>query len=184
MEISEAQREVRQVYAGGFPGLLLSSVVWFISSMYGSWVSWQAAMWALVIGGLFIFFALEILLRVIGHPPAITRANPLNSLMLQLVILLPLMLPLVVIAFLYRADCLYPAFMIALGAHFLPFMFLFGMWQFGALDILFALSAMVFGMTDADHFVVAGWFGAVVQLLFAMTLPAAVRDEYRRAGKT
>lgn len=183
MEISEAQREVRQVYVGGFPGLLLSSTVWFVSAMLGSWVSWQAAMCALVIGGPLIFLALEILLRVIGHRPELGRANPLNSLVLQLVFLLPLLLPLVVAAFLFNADWLYPAFMIALGAHFLPFMFLFGMWQFGALGILFALSAIVFGMSDADHFVVAGWFGAVVQLLFALTLLAAIRDENRRAGK-
>lgn len=182
MEISEAQREVRQVYVGGFPGLMISSLVWFISAMLGSWVSWRAAMWALVIGGPFIFFLLELLLRVIGHRRGLTDENSLNSLMLQLVFLLPILLPLVVIAFLYRADWLYPAFMIALGAHFLPFMFLFGMWQFGALGIVFALAAIVFGMSDADHFVMAGWFGASVQLLFAMTLLVAIRDENRRAG--
>lgn len=180
MEISEAQRDVRRVYVGGFPGLLVSSAVWFISAILGSWVSWQAAMWTLVIGGPFIFFSLEILLRVVGHHTSLSQDNPLNSLVLQLAFLLPMLLPLVVIVFLCRDDWLYPAFMMVLGAHFLPFMFLFGMWQFGALGILFAFSAAVFGLSDAEHFVVSGWYGAIVQLLFAMAMLSAIRSENRR----
>ncbi|MBW3567625.1 MAG: hypothetical protein KY410_06670 [Proteobacteria bacterium] len=177
MEISEAQRDVRRVYAGGFPGLLISSLAWLISSSLGTWVSWHAAMLALVVGGPFIFFALEILLRVIDHQAELRRNNPLNSLMLQLVFLLPILLPLVVVAFMHRADWLYPAFMLALGAHFLPFMFLFGMWQFGVLGLLFAGSALVFGMSGAEHFVIAGWYGAIVQLLFALSALSAIRAE-------
>jgi len=180
MEISEAQREVRQVYAGGFPGLLISSLVWFASSVLGSWVSWRAAMWTLVIGGPSIFLGLEILLRVIGHRPGLRQDNPLNPLVLQLVFLLPILLPLVIAAFLHRADWLYPAFMIALGAHFLPFMFLFGLWQFGALGIVFAGSAIALGMSGNEHFAIAGWYGALVQLLFALMLLNAVRHENRK----
>lgn len=181
MDIASAQAEVRRVYSGGFPGLLISSAVWFASAVLGTWWSWPAAMWSLVIGGAFIFLCLELFLRLIGHNPALSPQNPLNPLTFQLVALLPLLLPLVVAAFLHRAEWLYPAFMIALGAHFLPFMFLFGMWQFGALGMLMALSGLVFGLADKDSFVVAGWYGAVVQLLFAFMALSVVRGDRWKA---
>lgn len=177
MDVAAAQAEVRRVYAGGFPGLLLSSVVWLVSATLGTWWSWSAAMWSLVLGGAFIFLALELFLRFIGHNPALNPQNPLNPLTFQLVALLPMLLPLVVAAFVSRPDWLYPAFMMALGAHFLPFMFLFGLWQFGALGMLLAFSGVAFGFAPGESFVVAGWYGAVVQSLFAFMALSAVRDE-------
>ncbi|HEX6930404.1 MAG TPA: hypothetical protein VF267_14200 [Gammaproteobacteria bacterium] len=177
MQIDAAQREVRRVYAGGFPGLAISACVWLIAAALGTWVSWQVAMWTLVIGGALIFFTLELLMRAVGHDPALSRDNPLNGLTLQLAFLLPLLLPLVLAAFQHRADWLFPAFMVALGAHFLPFMFLFGMWQFGALGVVMALSGVVFGFAPEESFVIAGWYGGVVQLLFALIALNAIRHE-------
>lgn len=180
MDLETAQRDVRQRYVGGFPGLLISSVVWFVSASLATWTSWQAAMWALVVGGAFVFFGLETFLRLAGRDPSLDRHNPLNPLALQVAMLLPLLLPLIAAAFAYRADWLYPAFMVALGAHFLPFMFLFGMWQFGALGLVMAGSGIAFGLAGADHPAVAGWFGGAVQLLFGFIGLAAVRAEARK----
>lgn len=178
MQIEDAQREVRKVYSGGFPGLAISACVWFASAALGSWVSWQAAMWMLIIGGAFIFFCLEMLIHAIGRRPSLSPDNALNPLTLQLAFLLPLLLPLITGAFLARNDWLYPAFMVALGAHFLPFSFLFGMWQFAALGLLMGVSGMVFGLASTESFVVAGWYGAVVQLLFAFLCLEAARREH------
>ncbi|HEX6929610.1 MAG TPA: hypothetical protein VF267_10190, partial [Gammaproteobacteria bacterium] len=59
MNIEQAQREVRRVYACGFPGLLISSLVWFLSAILGTYLSWTAAMWTLIVGGACIFPCLE-----------------------------------------------------------------------------------------------------------------------------
>lgn len=177
MHIADAQREVRLAYMGGGPGLLISSAVWFLAAAGGSWLSWNAAMWILLVGGALIFFLLELLLRLAGHRPERSQENSLNPLTLQLAILMPLMLPLIVAAFWYRADWLFPAFMAALGAHFLPFMFLFGNWQFGVLGVLLSVSALVFGLEPHESFVVAGWYGGTVQLLFGLIAWSAWRRE-------
>lgn len=182
MEVEAAQREVRRVYAGGFPGLVISGSVWLVAAALGTWLSWQAAMWALVVGGASVFFLLELLLRTVGHDPGLDRDNPLSGLTLQLAFLLPLLLPLILAAFQHRDDWLFPAFMIALGAHFLPFMFLFGMWEFGALGMVMALSGVVFGFVPGESFVVAGWYGAAVQLLFGFIALGVVRREQGSAS--
>ncbi len=182
MDIGAAQRDVRRVYSGGFPGLLISACVWLLSAVLGTWVSWQAAMWTLVLGGAFIFFSLEGFVRLLGRDPSLSADNPLNPLTLQLAFLLPMLLPLIVATFLLRADWLYPAFMVALGAHFLPFMFLFGMWQFGALGLLLTFSGLAFGLAPDEGFMVAGWYGAIVQALFAFMALSAVRREVSGAA--
>ena len=63
---------------------------------------------------------------------------------------------------------------------FLPF--LFGMWQFGALGLVFAVSGLVYGSGSAEHFVIAGWYGAIVQLLFALPGLNAIPAENCRAA--
>lgn len=183
MDIAAAQHEVRRTYAGGFPGLLISACVWLLAAALGSWLSWRAAMFTLLIGGAFIFFVLEAFLRLIGHNVALSPDNQLNPLTLQLAFLLPMLLPLIIAAFHCRDDWLFPAFMVALGAHFLPFMFLFGMWQFGALGLLLGFAGLAFGLAPAEPFVVAGWVGGIVQLLFAFMLLSAVRREQGEAGR-
>lgn len=177
MQLAEAQRDVREVYLAGLPGLSISALVWFASAALGTWRSWSAAMWMLVVGGALIFVALEALVRVMHRNPALDGNNPLNPLMLQTTFLLPLLLPLIAATFQWRPDWLYPAFMIALAAHFLPFMFLFGMWHFGALGMVLFASALVFGFSGAEHFTVAGWYGGVVQLLFGFVGYEQLRRE-------
>lgn len=180
MNLVDAQREVREVFIGGFPGQFISGLVWLLSVSLGAWVSWQAAMWTLVLGGIFIFFALEAVSRLLGRKPSLSADNPLNPLLMQVAFTLPLMLPLVAAAFHGRPDWLYPAFMIALGVHYLPFMFLFGMWQFGLLGIVLVASGIILGIGMPASFLVAGWFGALVQLVFAFICLDAFARERRR----
>lgn len=182
MSIEAAQREVRSTYMGGFPGQFVSGVVWLISAFLGWWLSWSAARWALIIGGVFIFLLLEGAVRLNGRKPSLSPENPLNPLAMQIAFTLPLMLPLIVAAFMMRPDWLYPAFMVALGVHYLPFMFLFGMWQFGGLSLVLVGSGIVFGFAGTNQFVVAGWYGAAVQLVFAFICFSAYRQEQNISG--
>ncbi len=52
-----------------------------------------------------------------------------NALGMQAAFTLPLSLPVVLAIAAVRPRWFYPAFMILLGAHYLPFVFMYGMWQ-------------------------------------------------------
>jgi len=67
MDIQDAQREVRSVYIGGFWGQLVSSVIWLVSAMVGTWVTPRASILTVVIGGFFIFPLTQMLLRLSGR---------------------------------------------------------------------------------------------------------------------
>jgi hypothetical protein len=76
-------------------------------------------------------------------------------------------LPLVFAATAYRQNWFYPAFMIALGSHYLPFIFLYGMWQFGVLAVLLIGSGLLIGMYLPSIFSLGAWSTALMLLVFA-----------------
>jgi hypothetical protein len=55
VNISDAQRDVRSVFLGGFPGQLVSSLVCLLSAVLATWLSPKSAIIALFVGGFFIF---------------------------------------------------------------------------------------------------------------------------------
>src|SRR5436190_5318337 len=130
MNVTEAQREVRTVYVGGFYGQLVSGAIWLVSAGLTTWVSPRAGILALVFGGMFIFPITQLLLRASGRPASLSSGNPFRELAMEIAFLVPLLLPLVGAATLHRAAWFYPAMMIVVGAHYLPFSFLYGMRQF------------------------------------------------------
>lgn len=91
----------------------------------------------------------------------------MNGLAIQVAFILPLTLPLVFAATAYHHSWFYPAFMIALGAHYLPFIFLYGMPEFGVLAGLLIASGFVIGLYLPVAPSFGGWLTAVMLLIFA-----------------
>jgi len=168
MEIAAAQRDVRRVFVGGFPGQVVSSGVWFLSAATATWYSPDTAILVLFVGGTFIFPLTQLLLRIMRRPASLPKGHPMNSLGRQVAFTLPCNFPLVFAATIHHRYWFYPAFMIAVGAHYLPFMFMYGMWQFGALAAVLVASGVVIGMYLPTVFSLGGWFTAAALLVFAI----------------
>jgi hypothetical protein len=117
--------------------------------------------------GIFIFPMTQLLLRLMARPASLPKGHPMNALAMQVAFVLPLTLPLVFAATAYRENWFYPAFMIALGSHYLPFIFLYGMWQFGVLAAFLIGSGLLIGMYLPSIFSLGGWSTAVMLLVFA-----------------
>ena len=167
MDIENAQREVRSVYIGGFVGQLVSSVIWLLSAALGTWVTPKASILAVVIGGFFIFVLTQMLLRLSGRRTRVSRENPFHWLGMQVAFVLPLSMLLLVPVGYYRLNWFFPALMILLGAHYLPFATLYGMRMFlflaGILVAAGVLSAHYYSRTFSP----GGWIGGLVLFVFA-----------------
>lgn len=125
-------------------GQLVSAVLWGISAGLAKWGSRGQAMVFLVAAGMFIFPLTQLGLRMIGRPGRVSRENTLYSLGAQVAFVLPLSLPVVGAAALHRLDWFFPAFMVVPGAHYLPYVFLYGMRMFAVLAaVLWALGLML-----------------------------------------
>jgi hypothetical protein len=165
MTIAEAQRDVRNVYLGGSVGQAVSATVWLVSSVCATWVGARAAIIALVLGGTVIFPLLTLVLKLAGRPSSLPTGHPMNGLATQTAFVIPFAYPVIGAAALHNVNWFYPAFMVVVGAHYLPFTFLYGMWQFVVLAVAMVTAAVVVGLQASQSFATGGWVATV--LLFA-----------------
>jgi len=177
MDVRDAQREVRTTFRGGCMGQLVSGMLWLVSAALATWGTPRQAILLLVVGGFFIFPLTQLGLRLTGGPSALRPDNPLGGLGMQVAFVLPLTLPVVGGAALYRLEWFYPAFMIVLGAHYLPFVFLYGMRLFAVLGALLVGLGVAIGLHARNSFALGAWVTAGVLLLFALLGRASVGRE-------
>lgn len=175
MTIAEAQREVRLRFVGGFYGQLVSGLLWLVSAALATWSSPRAAITTLVVGGFFIFPLTELLIRVGGGSRALSAENALHHLGMQVAFVLPLSMPLLLPVGLYRLSWFYPAMMILLGAHYLPFVFLYGMRMFAVLTGLLVGGGILIALYLSNSFSIGAWFTGAVLLAFAVVGRAIAR---------
>lgn len=168
MGITEAQREMRSAFLGGFMGQMVSAILWGVAAGLATWGDIRHAIAFLLISGVFIFPLTQFGLRLIGRPGKVSADNSLYALGAQVAFVLPLSLPVVGAAALYRLDWFFPAFMVVLGAHYVPFAFLYGMRLFGALAAVLWVAGLALALWIEAPFATGAWLTAVVLTAFAI----------------
>jgi hypothetical protein len=168
MHISDAQREIRTHFIGGSYGQLVSAVLWLTSSALATWKSPGTAMAFLIVAGMFIFPLTQLLIRIENRGTSIRPENSLNTLGMQVAFVLPLSMPLLLPVVRYRQDWFYPAMMILLGAHYLPFAFLYGMRMFLVLAAALLAAGMFVALSATAGFATGGWIAGSILLIFGV----------------
>ena len=177
MDIKEVQREVRSVYMGGSIGQAVSGTIWLVSSILATWVSQRYGIYVLVFGGVFIFPLTQLVLKLMGHKNTLSKGNPYTALAMQVAFIVPLLIPVIAGASLYQINWFYPAFMMVIGVHYMPFMTLYGMRLYGVLAAVLIVAGLMIGMYFPVNFVLGGWITAVVLLVFAILLWFSYKKE-------
>jgi hypothetical protein len=166
MTVTEAQEEGRVVFLNGSVGQLVSGAVWLSSAAFATWgTSWQAIL-VLLVGGFFIYPLTQLALRLSGRPRALSAGNPLGRLAMQVAFTVPLTLPVAYGAALYNLNWFYPACAVVVGAHYLPFVFLYGMWQFAVLSGILVGGGFACGLLLPHAFIPDAWLTGVALALF------------------
>jgi len=179
MLVEDAQREVRTVYIGGFWGQLVSSAIWLASAALATWITPRAAIFELVIGGFFIFLLTQLMLRLTGRPASLRRENPLGKLAMQIAFTLPISMLLLVPVTEFHLNLFYPALMILLGAHYLPFTFLYGMRIFLPLSAILVAGGVVIALYFSGAFSLGGWMSGLTLFIFAWIGRVSVRNDLK-----
>ena len=177
LEIINAQRDVRETFMGGFAGQLVSAIIWGASAAVCTWHSFRLGEWVLLVAGCFIFPLTQLLLRCMGHAYALPKGHPMNALGMQVAFTLPLTLPLAIVIAAFHPAWFYPAIMITLGAHYLPFIFMYGMWQFGVLSAVLIGSGVAIAMYLPTPISLGAWLTAAVLFAFAFVARRVVSKD-------
>ena len=183
MEITRAQKDVRETFLGGFAGQFVSAVLWAVSAAACTWRSLYLGEVILIVGGFFIFPLTQLMLRIMGQSYALPKHHPMNGLGIQIAFTLPLTLLLVVGVAVLRPAWFYPAMMIAVGAHYLPFVFLYGMRQFAVLCGMLVTVGLLVGMYLPKPVSLGAWFTSALLLVFAFVGRHIARSEKRASAE-
>jgi len=167
MEIKQAQSEMRSAFLGGFGGQLVSGVIWLISAATSYFVNPIYGMAVLFFGSMLIFPLTQALIRAMGRSGKTSEDNELWPLGAQTAFTVPINFLLVGAATLYRQYWFFPAAMIVVGAHYLPFITLYGMRMFGVLAGLLVIGGLTLALYGPLVFSLGGWLTGIILILFA-----------------
>lgn len=177
MHIIDAQREMRSAFLGGFAGQLVSGLIWLGASAISLWVAPLYGMAVLFFGSMLIFPLTQLIVRWMGRPGKTSPGNGLWPLGSQIAFTVPLNFLLVGAATLYRETWFFPAAMIVIGSHYLPFITLYGMRMFGLLAAVLVAGGFVMGMYAPSIFSLGGWLTGILLIIFAFAGRQIVLNE-------
>jgi hypothetical protein len=86
---------------------------------------------------------------------------------MQVAFVLPLSMLLLVPVGLYRLNWFFPALMVLVGAHYLPFATLYGMRMFLFLAGILIATGVVIAVYAAETFSLGSWIGGLTLFVFA-----------------
>ncbi|MDZ4089753.1 MAG: hypothetical protein U1D68_00900 [Arthrobacter sp.] len=176
MSIAEAQCDVRRVYAGGFYGQLVSGAVWLMAAGAATWFSPPAGVGILFFGGMLIFPLTTLVIRLSGRPSSLPAGHPMAGLAMQIAFTVPIGFVVVVTMLGGHSELFFPASMVIVGAHYLPFVFLYGMRLFAVLSAAMVVAGvlLLYGLPVPSA--VGGWFTGALLVAFAFLLRASARS--------
>lgn len=167
MSLLENQFEMRSAFLGGFAGQLVSGIIWLIASALGLFLKPAAGMAALFFGSMGIFPLTQFVVRLLGRPGKVNPENGLWKLGSQVAFLVPINFLLVGAATLYRTEWFFPAAMVVVGSHYLPFITLYGMKIFGILGGILIVCGTMLSFYFPHVFSLGGWITGALMILFA-----------------
>ena len=176
MSIAEAQRDVRRLYAGGFYGQLVSAMVWLSAAAVATWFSIESAVAVLFAGGALIFPLTWAVIRLTGRPASLPAGHPMAALAMQIAFTVPIGLVVVVAMLAGRGELFFPASMVIVGAHYLPFVFLYGMRMFAFLSGVLVVVGIILLLWLRVPVALGGWITGLVLVIFAFLLRAAANS--------
>jgi len=181
MAVAEAQRDVRYAHLGGGSGMLVSGLLWLGSGAVALALGPKEAMVALTLGGVLIFPGALLLCRLLGRSGLLADGNPFGDLARESALMMVLCIPLAFAAAAVRIEWYFPAMLVVVGAHYLPFATLYGMRLYYALGLAMAGAGFALAFGGAS-FASGAFVGGALELLFAPLAFVAARHEPQAAA--
>ncbi|WP_440053138.1 DUF7010 family protein [Pseudoalteromonas sp. T1lg65] len=167
--IAAAQKDMRDAYYNGAPGIACSGVAWVIAGLVALLSQPLHGMIALLVGGMFIFPASMLVCKLCGRSGAHNSHNPLAPLAIEGTIWMLFAFLVAVVLGLYELAYFFPAMLIIIAGRYLTFSTLYGQKSFYLLAAALIACAGLFSILKLPMFICA-LAGGGIELLFALII--------------
>jgi hypothetical protein len=169
-----AQQDMRVSYLHGYPGVVVSGMVWLISALVALYVSPDKAVWTLLVGGVFIHPVSILLNKILGASGAHAHNNPLGKLAMEGTLFMIMCLPLAYGLSFQKIEWFFQGMLLIIGGRYLHFATLYGLRLYWALGIGLAAAAyLLFTLNSSSHTTL--FVGAAMEMLFGLVMLAILR---------
>lgn len=169
--------EMRLTYFGAVPHTLVTAVIWLLAGLTGDLHSPIMGILVLIVGGMFIFPAGELIRKLMRINSPIREENRLPQLFMLLAFSVPLSYPLIYLIVKQDINLFFPSFMIVIGAHYLPFVFGYGMKSFGVLSLVMVGLGTYFSLSKTMMFSTSAYVTSFLLLAFAVLHYIKIKKE-------
>jgi hypothetical protein len=167
MSIAEAQADMRSGYVSGGTGILASALAWSVAAGVALSSNAQNAVWALLIGGMFIYPVGLLICKLFGARGTHTKGNPLGQLAGASTFWLIFSLPVAYFVGLKSPNLFFVAMLLIIGGRYLVFATVYGMRLYWFLGLALAAAGFALAILNAPAHVVA-IAGAALEAVFAI----------------
>lgn len=179
--LNEWQKEMRDNYALGAIGALVSGTIWIISSVVVNLYDPQKGILTLFFGGMLIFplsMMAGKLMRIKGDHQ---KDNPLGKLAMEGTIWMIMCIPLAYGASLVRAEWFFLGMMLIIGGRYLTFASIYGTRIYWILGGVLGLTTFLLFSIQANSFVSA-LAGGLIEVIFGVILFVIYKSEKTKAS--
>lgn len=175
MTLDDHQRDMRDAFAAGAPGMAVSGLVWLAAAAMAARGPFVNAVLTLFGGGMLIFPLGVVACKALGRRGVQAAGNPLGALAIASTVWMIACLPLAYVVASREASWFFPAMMCVIGGRYLVFQSIYGLrvyWACGAVLIAAAWALVVARLDPA----IAAAAGGAIEIGFAIALWTSHRD--------
>lgn len=169
MDFIESQKDMNSSYVCGATGVLASGLVWLIAGVIGITISNMASIFALFIGGMFIFPLSIVFSKLMSASGKHSSENSLRLLALET---LPVLFGGLLIAFYvaqFKIELFFPIMLLTIGARYFMFQTLYCLKEYWLLGALLMVAGVICSISNAP-FLVGAFAGGILEIVFALVL--------------
>ncbi len=181
MNIKAAQADVRRIYRCGFVGPLVSGVLWVAAAAIAEVYNQSFATAFFFLSGIFIFPITSLILKMLGGPSGLPKGHPMTGLATQVAMTIPIGLLACIAISIFKPELFFATALLIVGAHYLPFGFLYGMKSFVVLASVLSFSAIIMIYVWRDLLPCSGWIGGMLLVISSLILYIIYRRSVRSA---
>lgn len=180
--IKLAQNEMRNNHMYGATGIVVSGLIWLISSFVAHNYSARYAVWSLLIGGVLIYPISTIFNKIFGVNGTHNKNNPLGGLAMEGTFFMLMCIPLAYGLSLQRIEWFFQGMLIIIGGRYLTFNTIFGNRIFWILGGILGISGYILFSFNAQSYISA-LTGAGIEIFFGSFIYLNARRKIIKRNK-
>lgn len=155
MNLQDAQQDMKNGYGYGSVGVIVSGIVWLISSLAVNFYSSKNGIWTLMIGGMLIFPVANLIGKLIGLKGGHDKNNPLAKLTMEGTIWMIMCIPLAYGLSLMKAEWFFQGMLMIIAGRYLTFATVYGVRIYWVLGAMLGVAAYILFKLEATAFISA-----------------------------